>query len=120
MNHPANPQSSKISNESREIGKWTRTYAQNRSLGFVTFQVIFLALCLAIGGPSYFGGMAYRDGNWPIVCLCIAILIIALAATVYISVPWWGGKLLERITKRIYAGEGNVQLTPKCSAAGVG
>ncbi len=115
MNHPATSQSTETSNDARKMGKWARSYAQNRSLGVVVSLVIFLILSAAIGGPSYFGGMAYRDGQWIIFWVCIAILIVALAATVYLSVPWWGGKLLERITKQIYAGEGNVQITPTCS-----
>ena len=47
-------------------------------------------LCLAIGGPSYFGGMAYRNGQWPYSAVCMVILVVALAATVYISVPQMG------------------------------
>jgi hypothetical protein len=93
------------------MGKLARSYAQNRSLGVVVFMVIFLILFAAIGGSSYFGGMAYRYGQWGLFCVCIAILIVGLTGTVYISVPRWGSKLMERITQRLYAGEGNAQLS---------
>jgi hypothetical protein len=110
MSRPANLQSAETSNESREIGKWTRVYAQNRSLGVVVFLVLYLLLTAGIGLPSYFGGAAYLYGQWTVFWLCVTILIAALAATVYLAVPWWGGKLIERITQQLYVGEGNVQL----------
>ena len=74
-------------------------------------MLIFLIQCAAIGGSSYFGGMAYRYGQWGLLCVCIAILIVGLTGTVYLSVPRWGGKLIERITRRLYAGEGNAQIS---------
>lgn len=111
MSHPTDSRSPETSNDPREIGKLARSYAQNRSLGVVVSLVIFLFLSAAIGGPSYFGGMAYRYGQWPIFGLCMAILAISLSATVYLSVPQWGGEMMERLTARLYAGEGNVQLS---------
>ena len=93
------------------MGKFVRAYAQNRSLGMVVSMVIFLILFAAIAGPSYFGGMAYREGQWIIFWVCMAISVVAMAATVYLSVPRWGGKLIQRLTLRLYTGEGNVQLS---------
>ena len=112
MNQPTAPRHSETSNDSRKLGKWARVYAQNRSLGMVVFMVIYLILSAAIGVPSYFGGEAYRAGQWPLFWMCIAILIVAMAAVVYLSMPWWGGKLMERIIKRLYAQEGRVQVAP--------
>jgi len=115
MNHSMNPKSSRTSDDPRKIAKWAHVYAQNRSLGVVAFQVIFLVLFLGIAGPSYFGGIAYRTGQWHIFGLCLAILIIALAGTVVFSVPRWGGGMIERITKHLYPDEGNALLTPTCT-----
>jgi hypothetical protein len=111
MTHPAASQSTDTSNDPREMGKLARSYAQNRSLGVSVFMVIILILYVAIGGSCYFGGMAYRYGQWGLFCVCIAILIVALAGTVYLSVPRWGSKLVTRITERLYVGEGNAQLS---------
>jgi hypothetical protein len=115
MRPPTDPRSPETSNDVQKIGKWSRTYAQNRSLGFVVFLVIYLILTAAIGLPSYFGGWAYREGQWTIFWVCIAILIAATVALVYFSMPWWGGRLMERITSRLYADEGMAQLAPQCS-----
>jgi hypothetical protein len=111
MNHPAGSQSTETSNDLRKMGKLARTYAQNRSLGVVVSLLIFLILSAAIGGSSYFGGMAYRYSQWPIFWLCMAILVIAMAATGCLSTPQWGGKMIERLTARLYSGEGKVQLS---------
>ena len=111
MSNLADSKSTEASNDPRKMGKLVRSYAQNRSLGVVVGLVIFLILFAAIAGPSYFGGMAYRYSQWPFFWLCMAILVIAIAATVYLSVPRWGGKMIQRLTLRLYTGEGNVQLS---------
>lgn len=80
----------------------------------VVFMVIFVVLCAAIGGPSYFAGMAYRYGNLPLFWACIAILVPALGAVIYLSVPRWGGKLQERLVQRLYAKEGRVAFSAPC------
>ena len=112
MSPSADSQSPKTPDDPRKIGKLAHTYAQNRSLGMVVMMLISFVLFLAISIPSYYGGMAYRAGQWPLCWSCIAVLSIAMAATLYISVPRWGGKLAEGITKRLYAGEGKTQLAP--------
>ncbi len=104
------PRSSQKSNDPRNLGRWARVYAQNRSLGMVAMMAVALLVFLAIAVPSYFGGIAYRAENWPIFWLWMAVLVAGLAADVYISVPRWGGRLAERLTKRLYAGEGMAQL----------
>jgi len=103
----------------RRIAKSARTYAQNRSLGVVVFMVVFLLLSAAIAGPSLLAGGAYRSGNMPLLCASIAVLVLALAALIYFSVPGWGGKLQQRLVKRLYAREGNVAFSPPSQSANV-
>ena len=117
MSRQTDTQSSETSNDPRKIGKWAHTYARNRSLSVIVFMLIFLVLWAAISIPSYYGGMAYRAANWPLFWLCIAILVVATVAVVYLSVPKWGGKLIEQITERLYAREGKAQLVPPCSSS---
>jgi hypothetical protein len=112
MIHSKNTRTRETTADPREIGKLAHSYAQNRSLGVVVNLLIFLVLWAAIGVPSYFGGMAYRDSQWFLLGVCITILIVALAATVYFSVPRWGGRLMLRINDRLYAGEGSARLVP--------
>ena len=91
-----------------EISRWARTYAQNRSLGVVVFMVIFVALCAALAGPSYLAGQAYRAGNMPLLWASGAVIALAVGAVLCLSTPKWGGKLQDRIVRRLYAREGNV------------
>ena len=113
MSRPSDARSPKTWNDDpRAAGKWARRYAQNRSLGMVASMLIFLVLWAAIAGPSYLGGNAYRSGHWAIFWACIAVLVVAVAALIYFSVPRWGGKMMERVTKRLYAREGTAQLVP--------
>ena len=92
----------------KRIAKLARTYAQNRSLGVVVFMVVFVVLSAAIGGPSYLAGESYRSGNMPLFWVSIALLVPAAAALIYLSIPIWGGKLMERVVQRLYAKEGMV------------
>ncbi len=96
--------------DARRIGKWARAYAQNRSLGMVVFLGVFVVLSFGVAAPSYFAGQAYRSGNVVLLWVCIAALILAVGAVVFSSVPRWGGKWMENVTRRIYAREGNVTL----------
>jgi hypothetical protein len=111
MNRPS-PKLDQIPPEDpKRISKWTRAYAQNRTLGVVVFMVIFLVLTAAIGFPSYLAGIAWRSGNMPLLIGCLVVLVLALAALFYISVPRWGGPLQERIVARLYAKEGNASFS---------
>ncbi|KKK58579.1 hypothetical protein LCGC14_3042990, partial [marine sediment metagenome] len=49
--------------------------------------------------------------NMPLFWAAIAVLVPALGAVIYLSVPKWGGKLQQRVVQRLYAGEGNVALS---------
>jgi hypothetical protein len=94
----------------KEIPKWTRKYAQNRTFSCLISLVIFLCLYAGISIPSYFGGNAYRAGNMVLFWICIFITVVAMIALVFFSVPKWGGKFIERISQRLYGCEGNVSI----------
>ncbi|MBN1588068.1 MAG: hypothetical protein JW888_00975 [Pirellulales bacterium] len=96
---------------SREISQWARVYGQNRSLGVVVFMIVALMLSAAIGVQSYLAGVAYRAGHMTLFWASIAVVVSAVGATIFLSVPRWGGRLQERVVNRLYAGEGNVALS---------
>jgi hypothetical protein len=76
--------------------------------------VVYAVLCLAIGGFSYLSGMAYRDGDTTLLAACVGVLTVALAATIYLAVPRWGGWRLHELAHRLYAAEGQVTIsTPR-------
>lgn len=97
--------------DAQQMQRWVRRYAQNRSLPVAVNLIVFAILSLAIAVPSYWGGVAYREGNSTLLALCIGALVVALAATIYISVPWWGGRRLQQTNERLYAGEGRVTIS---------
>jgi hypothetical protein len=97
-------------NETQQMQRWVRRYAQNRSLPVVVFLVLFAMLSVTIGAASYFGGLAYRDGHTSLFATCLVVLILSLAATVFFSVPGWGGRLLQQASEKLYAREGRVTI----------
>ena len=99
------------SDKLKDIPKWTRRYAQNRTIPFLIFLTINLCLFAGIAIPSYFGGIAYRNGNVVLLGISIFMLIISMICVIIISVPKWGSKIIERITQRAYAGEGLITIS---------
>lgn len=112
MSRSTDSRSSDASNDPRKVEKWTRAYAQNRSLGMVVFMVIFVGLYSMMAGFPILAILAYRSEQWLPFGICILMIVVALGATLYLSVPRWGGKLIERIGDRLYAKEGTVRLAP--------
>jgi hypothetical protein len=96
--------------ETRQLQRWVRYYAQNRSLPVMAALAVFALLFVAIGLPSYLGGVAYRAGNTLVFVVCLVAVIAAVAATVFLSVPRWGGRRLQQLARVLYAREGNVTI----------
>jgi hypothetical protein len=92
----------------KEIPKWTRKYAQNRTIPVLIALAINLCQCAGIAIPSYLGAKAYMSGNLVLFWICIFVLAVAMIYLVFFCVPKWGGKFIERISRRLYKREGNV------------
>ena len=95
----------------KEIPKWTYKYAQNRTIPFLITLAINLCLFAGIAIPSYFGGKAYKSGNLVLFWICIFVLAVAMISLAFFCVPKWGGKVIERISRRLYNREGNVMIS---------
>ena len=95
----------------KEIPKWTRKYAQNRALPALIQLVIGLCLFAGIAIPSYFAGKAYRAGNSTLFWLCNLMLAVAMISLAFFCVPRWGGKLIERLSRRLYTRDGDVSIS---------
>ncbi len=95
----------------RELGKWARVFGQHqRGIAVAVNLVIFLLLC-ATGGPLwYLVGEGYRYGNMGLFWGSIAGVVLWAAAVVYMSIPRWGGKLQERIVRRLFGSAGHVTI----------
>lgn len=107
---PGIPERSEL-DDAQQMQRWVRRYAQNRSLPVVVNLIAFTIVFLAIALPSYWGGIAYRNGSSMMLAICLGMLTIALTATIYLSVPRWGGKRLQRMAEGLYAQEGRVTIS---------
>lgn len=110
MNESSEQSETEALENARQTQRWARRYAQHRSLPVVVGLVVFALLFLGIALPSYWGGVAYREGNMVLLAICIPIVVVALAATLYFSIPPWGGRRLEQLGRFLYAREGEVTL----------
>lgn len=97
-----------------EIPKWTRKYAQNRTLtAFVVIAIICL-LSMVVGVPLALTMTSFMKGNMILFWACIAVSI-AVFIFLIIIVSKFGGKnrglIDEWIDKRIYGKEGTATVS---------
>ncbi len=104
-----------VSEDARELATWTRRYAQYRALHVVIVLVAMFALFGALFGLWLLAGDSYRSGNYVLLGLCIAGLIPANLFLAWVSIPWWGGRWLERVSRSCYRSEGTVAVVAKPS-----
>ena len=111
----------------KEIPKWTRKYAQNRTLAIIVLMAMFMFFSMFFAGllgfllPLAVGG--FRKGNIILGCVGTAGLVAVLAAVgicMFIFIRKFGGKnkgLIDQlIEQRIYGKEGTASMPmPKSS-----
>ncbi|MBN2456228.1 MAG: hypothetical protein JXB29_06815 [Sedimentisphaerales bacterium] len=85
----------------KEISKWARRYAENRTLPFLLGMLTFLFLFLGTGGLFYVAGKAYRSGNQLLFWICIFAVALVVTAIMLAT------RFIER---RLYRKEGQVTL----------
>lgn len=85
----------------KEIQKWTRIYAENRTLPFLINMLTSLFLFLGLGGLFYVAGNAYRAQNLLLFWICISAVVFVFTATLCTA------RFIER---RLYRKEGQVTL----------
>jgi len=109
MARDTNPPVRKAEDDLREIPKWARRYAQNRTLPVVVLLLIFAAGCAVLGGLSYLSVWADMAGQ----------RFLAAASMVVLSgfAIWWlwfclvGGRpIMRRVAERSYQGDGSVSV----------
>ena len=108
MTKPGNKQD----NDVRDIPKWTRRYAQTRTLPMLVFFGIYALGAGAIVGlwcltewAYYVAGQRYLAGA------ALLLLINAVVCLMWFAFAG-GSRICHRIARRLYAGEGNVALRP--------
>jgi hypothetical protein len=89
----------------REIPKWARRYAQNRTLATVVFFLIIALSVTALAPLVYFAERAYRAGD-----LARAVVFVVLTAVVAAWILWFrfvsGAGISRRVGQRLYRAEG--------------
>jgi hypothetical protein len=95
----------------KQIPLWTRRYAQNRTISFLVFLVIFLLFFITLAGTSYLAGNALRSRNMLAFWSWVFVLVCVSTALIFFSVPGWGGNFINRITQRLYSSEGDITLS---------
>jgi len=93
----------------KEIPKWTRKYAQNRTLTTFVILVMICLMSMVIGVPLALAMMAFTRENMILFWACIAVSV-AILISLIILVSKFGGKnsglIDQRIDKWIYRKEG--------------
>jgi len=85
----------------KEIPKWTRRYAENRTLPFLISMSTFLLLFLGTGGLFYIAGKAHRSGNQLLFWICIFAVVPVFTAVMLAA------RFIERL---LYRKEGQITL----------
>jgi len=98
----------------REIGRWARIYAQNRSLPLVAWFIMYVVVSLVIGAGSCLTVWAYLSGHMVLFVVGLIVMLAGLAACIYMAIPWWGGKRFEEFAKHLYDREGHAVIQPSC------
>jgi hypothetical protein len=109
------------SDKLKEIPKWTRRYAQNRTLTILVLMLMItlfsMFIAVLVGFLFAFAFAGFRKGNIILGCVGVAVLIVVLAAIVrfyiYIFAKFGGknkGLLDQIIDRRIYGREGTASM----------
>jgi hypothetical protein len=95
----------------REIPKWTRKYAQNRTLTDFLLIVILILISIVIAALSYQAGAVFIKGNVTVFRVCIVALFAILVLVLIIRVSKFGGVIIRRwIDQLIYDHEGTASM----------
>lgn len=98
--------------EARLITRWTRRYAQSRSFPVLVFLAFFIAYWFGFIGITMAGGWALHNQHMILFWACVAAGVALLGLVVWVSVPRWGGRRMERIGYRYYEREGGLTPAP--------
>jgi len=93
----------------RDIPRWARRYAENRTLYTLIHLGIFLAGAGVFCGLGRLGVYAYESENQPLTWISLAAVWVFLGALLWYT--FWGARrLVPGLTKWLYRGEGGVSV----------
>jgi hypothetical protein len=97
----------------KEIPKWTRKYAQNRTLTPFVLIVMICLISVGIGFPLGFAIAAFRKGNMTLAGAGIALLVAVPIFSIIFSLKFGGknrGAIDQKIDQWIYGEEGTASM----------
>ena len=95
--------------EAREIPKWAKRYAQNRTLAVIVLLAIFYVGFAVFSGLSYLTGWAYRAGER--VLAASSMLVLCGFAVWWLWFSFIGAaRIMRGVSERLYQGEGGVSV----------
>jgi len=97
----------------QQLQQQVRKYAQNRTVPVLLSLGFFTLIFVAISQFSRLTGVAWLSGRTTLVVISIVLLAISMAALIFLATPRWGGRLIERLSRRIYGSSGNAILKPR-------
>lgn len=92
----------------RQIVRWTRRYAQNRTISFLVQWVFIVIMVLGIGLAASLTQLAQQQGNRGLFAGSVIMMTVSLVALIWFSVSRWSGELISSITDWLYGHEGYV------------
>lgn len=103
------PSNEQLPGESiKEIPRWTRRYARNRTLPFLLSLFLFLVWTLLARSAAKLAIGSFRSGDIIEFYFAIAVVAALFAFLIWFITPRGGGRWFEKITKRIYKEDGEV------------
>jgi len=94
----------------REIPKWARRYAQNRTLAVVVAHLIFLTGGLAFAGLGYLTVRAVMHGAKAQAAGCVVVLSGLTVLWAWFTIAGQGA--MQKVSAALYRGEGEVSGGP--------
>jgi hypothetical protein len=109
MARDTNPPVRKAEDDLREIPKWARRYAQNRTLPVVAFLVIFAVGSCVFGGLTLLTAWAYVEDKRVLSAVSMLVLCGFAAWWVWFSLIGCA-RIMRSISERLYQGDGGVSV----------
>ncbi|HDP35468.1 MAG TPA: hypothetical protein ENN29_10210 [Candidatus Hydrogenedentes bacterium] len=95
-------------NDPRQIVRWTRRYAQNRTISFLVQWVFIVLMVIIIGLAASLTQLAHKRESQALFTLSVAMMVLSMLALAWFSLSRWSGHLISSITNRLYGREGYV------------
>ncbi len=99
-------QSKSAKNDPQAIVRWTRRYAQNRTISFLVQWVFIVLMVVVIGVAASLTQLAQERESQALFIVAVVLMFASMLALAWFSMSRWSGELIFSITNRLYGREG--------------